>query len=266
MKARSIAWTVLALAFLPGVARGQRARSSARLARPLLSPAFRAAKARTLIRERLPCLGCHTLDGVGGRLAPPCERRRRAPRKLAREISLAPNATPQQYAAWRRSYRKAAEVDPANPAILVNMGLAEAERGNFAAATAAYESALALDRLQPLVWVNLGIARADRGDLAGAMQAYRSALALDPREPLAHFNLGGLWARLGRPDSALASFQRAAVLDPSLYMARFYSARFLLEQGRRSEALREIDAGLLFDPTNSEALPMRELLRQEGKR
>lgn len=164
------------------------------------------------------------------------------------------------------TYQKAAEVDPANPAILVNMGLAEAQRGNFAAATTAYESALALDRFQPLVWVNLGIARADRGDLAGAMQAYRSALELDPREPLAHFNLGGLWARLGRPDSALASFQRAAVLDPSLYMARFYSARFLLEQGRRSEALREIDAGLLFDPTNNEALRMRDLLRQEGKR
>ncbi len=34
-----------------------------------LSP-FAAAKAERLIRERLPCLGCHELDGDGGRIAP----------------------------------------------------------------------------------------------------------------------------------------------------------------------------------------------------
>lgn len=34
-----------------------------------LSP-FAAAKARTLMANRLSCLGCHTLDGVGGRVGP----------------------------------------------------------------------------------------------------------------------------------------------------------------------------------------------------
>ncbi|OLB66808.1 MAG: hypothetical protein DMD38_13460 [Gemmatimonadetes bacterium] len=34
-----------------------------------LSP-FAAEKVRTLLRERLPCLGCHQLDGEGGRLGP----------------------------------------------------------------------------------------------------------------------------------------------------------------------------------------------------
>src|SRR5258708_1797613 len=34
-----------------------------------LSP-FAAERARTLLRERLPCLGCHQLDGEGGRLGP----------------------------------------------------------------------------------------------------------------------------------------------------------------------------------------------------
>src|SRR2546427_9487388 len=34
-----------------------------------LSP-FAAEKARTLLRERLPCLGCHQLDREGGRLGP----------------------------------------------------------------------------------------------------------------------------------------------------------------------------------------------------
>ncbi len=40
-----------------------------------LSP-FARAKARALIRNQLPCLGCHTLEGEGGRLAPDLSRAR----------------------------------------------------------------------------------------------------------------------------------------------------------------------------------------------
>ncbi|HVT38638.1 MAG TPA: hypothetical protein VHE78_06330, partial [Gemmatimonadaceae bacterium] len=32
--------------------------------------AFDEAKARSLLRTQLPCLGCHELDGDGGRSAP----------------------------------------------------------------------------------------------------------------------------------------------------------------------------------------------------
>jgi len=32
--------------------------------------AFDRAKAETMLRDQLPCLGCHTLDGKGGKLAP----------------------------------------------------------------------------------------------------------------------------------------------------------------------------------------------------
>ena len=45
------------------------ARTGTRPARDSLSP-FARAKAEALLRERLPCLGCHTLSGSGGRVGP----------------------------------------------------------------------------------------------------------------------------------------------------------------------------------------------------
>lgn len=39
---------------------------------PVMTP-FQEAKARTLLREQLPCLGCHAFEGEGGRIAPPLD-------------------------------------------------------------------------------------------------------------------------------------------------------------------------------------------------
>jgi len=54
----------------------------------VVSP-FARAKAEALFRDQLPCLGCHTLDGKGGKLAPELAtvRSRRDPAYIARVVA-----------------------------------------------------------------------------------------------------------------------------------------------------------------------------------
>ncbi len=158
-------------------------------------------------------------------------------------------------------YRRAREVDPDNPRIPLNLGLALNDAGDQAAAVEAYNASLAMDPAQPLTLVNLGIALAARNDFAGALAAYRRAIALNPREPLAYFNLAAVYAGRAAADSALTNFLRAAELDPSLAIANFYASRILLDVGNPREALRQIEAGLRFDPSATEARQARDQLR-----
>ena len=73
---------VFGVALFPSVARTQPSAS------PELSP-FARAKAEALFRDQLPCLGCHTLDGKGGKLAPELAtvRSRRDPAYIARVVA-----------------------------------------------------------------------------------------------------------------------------------------------------------------------------------
>ena len=163
-------------------------------------------------------------------------------------------------------YRRALEVDPAQPRVLLNQGLALVDAGDHAAAVASYNRSLELDPAQPLTLVNLGIALAARNDMAGAIAAYRRAIALNPREPLAYFNLAALYAGRAQGDSAVVNFLRAAELDPSLALANFDASRLLLDMGNPREALRQIEAGLRFDPSAADARQMRDALRSQLRR
>ncbi len=165
------------------------------------------------------------------------------------------------------TYRKAAEVDPANPRVHLNLGVALAEARAYADAVAAYQRSLALDPRQPLARVNLGIALAAEGDDAGAMREYRRALSLNAHEALAHFNLANVYLEAGNTDSAIVGYQRAIASDPSLPLPRFLLARIFARRGELARALEQVNAGLEFDPGNAEALSAKaQLTRALGGR
>jgi mono/diheme cytochrome c family protein len=85
-------WSVVA-AFV-GLARVASSQSHAVSPPSTELTAFERAKAETLLRQQLPCLGCHTLGGDGGKIAPDLAtvRDRRDPNYIAR-IIVDPQAT-----------------------------------------------------------------------------------------------------------------------------------------------------------------------------
>src|SRR5215218_8624700 len=85
-------WTPLLAIIVAG--RMAPAQASAGHAVPDALTPFARSKAEAMIRDRLPCLGCHTLRGKGGTLAPELSTvsQRRAPEYIARMVAN-PQAT-----------------------------------------------------------------------------------------------------------------------------------------------------------------------------
>lgn len=92
-------------------------------------------------------------------------------------------------------YRKAAELQPQDPEVWYNFGLALQRSERWAEAIDAYRKALALQPRLSHAWSNLGITYENLGDLRHAEEAYRNALHHEPCLPQALECLAALLCR-----------------------------------------------------------------------
>jgi len=91
----------------------------------------------------------------------------------------------------------------------------EASARRFTIAVAAYEKALELQPEDPDVLTDLGIALRGLGDAEGAVQRFREAAKLDPKHVQSRFNLGlVLLHDLGRKEEAAASWEEYLEVAP----------------------------------------------------
>lgn len=152
-------------------------------------------------------------------------------------------------AAARAEYEIAYDLDPANPAICVEIGQAWAAEGRYVAAEIWLSEAVRLRPDDPALWETLarfyldhgltfeeqgieaagellalspddaraydlrGWAAFQAGDYATAEEDLLNAVALDPALAEAHYHLGLLWQALGKDRQARQEFTRALDLD-----------------------------------------------------
>lgn len=94
------------------------------------------------------------------------------------------------------------------PKVLINLGVAQLDQGQYGAAEAAFSDAHRLqpDLLHPLF--GLGVANLGLGRVFAAVSWLEQAYSQDPRDPDVMFNLALGYDRLGRGQEALALYQR----------------------------------------------------------
>jgi tetratricopeptide (TPR) repeat protein len=162
--------------------------------------------------------------------------------------------------------REAALLQPSNPIIQHDLGLACLEVGRVPEAIAAFRRAVDSNPRYTDAYFRMGIALEKLGDLGGAILAYDRATELLPSLTEAWFRAGALVYTLGHRAEAIGCFRRAAATGPKTSFGRLGAARALLTEDRDAEAERVLRRTLALDPTNAMAYDLLgNLLAEFGR-
>jgi tetratricopeptide (TPR) repeat protein len=149
--------------------------------------------------------------------------------------------------------RDAALLEPSNPLIQHDLGLACLEVGRVPDAVTALQRAVAGNPRYTDAYFRLGIALEKLGDIGAAIGAYEHATRLLPSLTEAWFRAGDLIYLLGHRDQAIGCFRRAAVTGGKTGFGRLGKARALLIEDRNQEAEQVVREMLVADPRNAMA-------------
>jgi tetratricopeptide (TPR) repeat protein len=162
--------------------------------------------------------------------------------------------------------RDAALLQPSNPIIQHDLGLACLEVGRVPDAIAALQRAVASDPRYSDAYFRLGIALEQLGNIGGAIAAYGRATELLPSLTEAWFRAGALSYTLGHRDQAIGCFRRAAATGDRNSFSRISKARVLLTEDRNQEAEQVLRETLVADPRNAMAYDLLgNLLTEFGR-
>ena len=162
--------------------------------------------------------------------------------------------------------REAALLQPSNPLIQHDLGLACLEIGLVPEAIAAFQRAVSNNPRYADAYFRLGIALEKLGDLRSAIVAYDRATELLPTLTEAWYRAGALVYTMGHRDEAIGCFHRAAKSGPKTRFGRLGAARALLTQDRDVEAERVLQQTLALDPANALAHDLLgNLLAEAGR-
>ncbi|MDE2982623.1 MAG: tetratricopeptide repeat protein [Gemmatimonadota bacterium] len=155
--------------------------------------------------------------------------------------------------------RRAQEVRPTAPDVLVVLGAGLAAAGDMAQAVQVYLEALRHGPGDPVALVNVGLALETLGREDDAAAMYEEAVRVRPTEALAHLNLGNTRFRRGDFEGAIAAYRAAVRNDAGLARAHFYLGVSLANIGRVAEALPSLYDALEFAPDDAE---IQDVIRQ----
>lgn len=148
---------------------------------------------------------------------------------------------------------KAAEVNPENASLLLNIARIYESLGQPRMAVEYYNLVLEKEPQNVLAWLNLGNSMLNMGDLEKARTFYNKTLEIDPWNYFAYFNLGKLDFQERKYTSSVAYYQKAINLYPTLPYVYVHMAYSLAALNRGEEVKRAAKTALWLDPNDPRA-------------
>ena len=162
--------------------------------------------------------------------------------------------------------REATRIQPSDPTIQHDLGLACLEVGLVAEAITAFQRAVSIKPRYAEAHFRMGIALERLGDVRAAVVAYDRATELQPSLTEAWFRAGALVYTMGHREEAIGCFRRAATSGSKSRFGRLGAARALLAEDRDVEAERALRQMLAQDPANALAQDLLgNLLAEAGR-
>jgi tetratricopeptide (TPR) repeat protein len=128
------------------------------------------------------------------------------------------------------------------------------KQGNATAARDNYIKAIELDPTDPTLYLNLGVAYLRLADNENAKSCFLKTLELAPKNSLALANLGIIAQAAGNPDEAIKLLSQAAILRPNNHIILMKYGDALFEKDLTEQALQQYLLIIQREPANQEGL------------
>ena len=151
------------------------------------------------------------------------------------------------------------QLAPTHPDIAINLGGAFILQRKWSRAVRVLTKAAEANPENAMLWVNLGAAQLGNLQTAGpqqqarAIRAYERALQIDPVAPNVHYHLGLIYQDQGNFDRAIAMFQRALEVRPSDGDARYWIDKLTSLNAAEQNNSSAITSSSTSSPENNHA-------------
>jgi tetratricopeptide (TPR) repeat protein len=121
-------------------------------------------------------------------------------------------------------FRKALIMEPENPLLWLNLGIAQQRTGEYEEALNSFQRAIYIEDSLADAWVSMGLIYYELEQFETAEECYHAALNRDEGTPKTWNNLGVLYFVEGSYEEARHCFEKAISLAP-LYQEALYNVR-----------------------------------------
>jgi tetratricopeptide (TPR) repeat protein len=140
-------------------------------------------------------------------------------------------------------FRRALSMEPENPLLWFNLGIAQQHTGDYEEAIDSFYRAVIIDDDFADAWVSMGLIYYELKEYELAEESYLAALARNGNDPKIWNNLGVLYFNGGNLEEARLNFEEAVSLSP-LYPDALFNLRDVCRELGDYRAAAEFERAL----------------------